>query len=358
MEATRRLGVWRDNKEFCEDTLSILHPYANEKSAASSQTCLCYNGVYQASLRFHSQGGISAMKDMPTPEDFCLRSPLYEMFRIGNWNFKRVIQLELFQGTMDAYCLQCKKEGVFNATKSPGILRDSPAPSGNYPLAAGKEIVWVDAEHFVWGLEKGPDTAKEYALSDRMFGVRLVCSRDTSHMLRFLFVVQDAQIAKIGQYPSLADLQEWEIRKYRKILGDDKYNEFSKAVGLAAHGVGIGAFVYLRRIFEGLIEEAHTDAKVVPDWDEESFVRGTRMDDKILMLRDFLPDFLMENRGIYSILSKGIHTLSEEECLDHFDILKTGVELILDEKIEKTNKAAKVSQVSNNLASLKGKLKA
>jgi hypothetical protein len=37
-----------------------------------------------------------------------------------------------------------------------------------------------------------------------------------------------------------------------------RYKKFTKGLGLAAHGVGIGSFVYLRRIFENLIEEAHT----------------------------------------------------------------------------------------------------
>jgi hypothetical protein len=41
----------------------------------------------------------------------------------------------------------------------------------------------------------------------------------------------------------------------------DAYREFGKAVGLGAHGVGIGAVVYLRRIIESLIEEAHQTAK-------------------------------------------------------------------------------------------------
>ena len=32
---------------------------------------------------------------------------------------------------------------------------------------------------------------------------------------------------KVGQYPSLADLQGIEIKKYRQALGNDKYAEFA-----------------------------------------------------------------------------------------------------------------------------------
>ncbi len=37
---------------------------------------------------------------------------------------------------------------------------------------------------------------------------------------------------------------------------------------------------------------------------------------------------------MYSILSKGIHELSEEECLQYFKLMKIGIELILDEQLE------------------------
>ena len=52
-------------------------------------------------------------------------------------------------------------------------------------------------------------------------------------------------------------IEENDIKKYRKILGKEKYGEFGRAVGLYTHGIGIGSYVYLRRIFENLIEEAH-----------------------------------------------------------------------------------------------------
>lgn len=52
-----------------------------------------------------------------------------------------------------------------------------------------------------------------------------------------------------------------QIRKYDKVLSGERLKEFTRASGLAANGVGIGSFVYLRRIFEELIGEAHKAAK-------------------------------------------------------------------------------------------------
>ena len=109
----------------------------------------------------------------------------------------------------------------------------------------------------------------------------------------------------------------------------------------AANGVGIGSFVYLRRIFEGLIEEAFSIAKVEGIIDL-SIYDGIRMDEKIITLKKYLPDFLFDNRTLYGILSTGIHELNEEECLNYYEIVKTGIELILDEKLEKHNKVKKI----------------
>ncbi len=158
---------------------------------------------------------------------------------------------------------------------------------------------------------------------------------------------------KVGQFPSLADLHTHEVKSYDKLLTKDVRAEFVKAIGLAAHGVGIGSFVYLRRIFESLIistYEAH-DVGVPP-----AEFKMLRMEEKIGLLRGHLPSFLVENSMMYGMLSSGIHELSEEQCLNHFDLLRTGIEIILDQQLEEKNRldrlnkaAALIRKASNDL---------
>ncbi|WP_201983574.1 hypothetical protein [Hymenobacter rubidus] len=142
---------------------------------------------------------------------------------------------------------------------------------------------------------------------------------------------------KIGQFPSIADLHIGRIRDYNKLLSKEKLKEITRAVGLAANGVGIGSFVYLRRIFEDLVEEAHQAALKDSAVNEDEYSRS-RMVEKIDLLREYLPDFLVANKNLYGIMSKGIHELSEQECLSHFEVAKVGIEMILDEKLDKLNK--------------------
>jgi hypothetical protein len=163
-------------------------------------------------------------------------------------------------------------------------------------------------------------------------------------------------IQKIGQYPSFATLYSAKLKRYRKVLTPEDYNELRRAVGLAAHGIGIGAFVYLRRIFERLIEEAHQIVRQDAAWDEDLFLQS-RMPEKIALLASHLPSFLVENKSLYGILSKGIHDLSEDECLQFFLITQLGIELILEERIATKEKNERIEQATKGIALLTQKIK-
>jgi hypothetical protein len=126
------------------------------------------------------------------------------------------------------------------------------------------------------------------------------------------------------QYPSKADLATPEMQKYRKVLGDETFRELTRSVGLASHGVGVGAFVYLRGIFEILIEKARQEASTEQGWDEQAFEKD-RLDEKILRLKSHLPQFLVNNRALYGIRSVGVHKLSEVECLEAFPFVRVGI---------------------------------
>ena len=163
-------------------------------------------------------------------------------------------------------------------------------------------------------------------------------------------------LQKIGQYPSIADFHIYEIKQYDKLLSNDVLKEFTKAIGLAANGVGIGSFVYLRRIFENLILESFEEAKQEGKVKDEA-LNKSRMDEKIGLLKDYLPSFLVENKSIYSILSKGIHELDENTCLEYFETMKLGIEIILDQKLEKKKQKDKEEEAKKRIAQLNSKLK-
>jgi hypothetical protein len=73
---------------------------------------------------------------------------------------------------------------------------------------------------------------------------------------------------------------------------------------------------------------------------------------KLSLVKSQLPDFLLNNKNVYSILSKGIHELNENECNTYFPVLRNAIEIILDhqiEIIEKRNKTKIIEQELNRI---------
>ncbi|RXK82895.1 hypothetical protein [Filimonas effusa] len=86
----------------------------------------------------------------------------------------------------------------------------------------------------------------------------LRCLRTKKDFYVYSFFDAEVQeLQKVGQYVSIADIHISQIKAYDKVLSKDLLKEFIRAIGLAANGVGIGSYVYLRRIFESLLEDAH-----------------------------------------------------------------------------------------------------
>lgn len=159
------------------------------------------------------------------------------------------------------------------------------------------------------------------------------------------FVLKNKKVQKIGQYPSMIDVDIADQKKYNDILGEEKVKELIRAEGLKNYNVGIGSFVYLRRVFETIIERAREAASSkISDWDEASYTKA-KVKEKIEMLADYLPTVLVENKETYSILSKGIHELEEEECKRLFGPLKKVIDLSLEEELYKS----KQEKVKENL---------
>lgn len=261
---------------------------------------------------------------LPSMAEFCLDVPLYRSIPFTEVNLDEINTLRNYNDHIDCYCLDCSRMSVFHS-----------------------KVDDVDNRKFVFYSVPG-----RHILFEHIFR----CARDKSHVMYFYFLIHNNTITKIGQYPSISDIVTIDIQKYRKVLGNDQYSEFSRAIGLTTHGIGIGAFVYLRRIFENLIEEVHQVQKGTAGWDETTYQKS-RMEEKIVLLKNSLPEFLVNNKSLYSILSKGIHELREAECLKAFPTTKLGIELILDEKLEKLAREKKIKQASNDISALTQEIK-
>lgn len=176
--------------------------------------------------------------------------------------------------------------------------------------------------------------------------IQITCVRSKVHVIRYFFRKHELTLQKIGQFPSLADIANDEVTQYRKNMDRLDADEFHKAIGLAAHGVGVGSFVYLRRVFERLIYGRFEALKDELGWKSEDFFK-LRMIEKVEFLEGHIPDFIHENKKIYSILSVGVHELDEKTCLSWFEVMKQSIIIILEDdkkKKEELDRRAAFSQ--------------
>ena len=89
---------------------------------------------------------------------------------------------------------------------------------------------------------------------------------------------------------------------------------------------------------------------------EEEF-EGKRFVERIMLLKDYLPDVLVKNKDIYTVLSKGIHDLEEQECLEYFPLIKELMFLILQENLEEQERNDRKDNIAAELAKIAGSMK-
>jgi len=244
--------------------------------------------------------------EMGSLQEFVSSVPLYQPYNIIR---ERINDIFLNRHPpIDCYCIRCKANSIFT--------RNGTGTSIN-----------------------------EYSRKE----IFLECNRDKSHTIVLDAFINGTELLKYGQYPSLADIAVGELGNLRKAFNKQDAHDFTRAIGLSAHGVGIGAFVYLRRVFENQIQrrfEAHQDTI-----DREKYNKS-RMSDKIDMLSAHLPEFLVQHKSIYGILSIGIHQLSEDLCRSAFPVMRDSIKMILEEDARALEEARRRAELSSSIGEL------
>jgi hypothetical protein len=259
---------------------------------------------------------------LPSHRELCLDIPLYAPIVIEPeaMNFMRNLREAHVQ--FDAHCLECGESSTFKYAGSRG--------GGAGTVRA---VDWMFLEGF--------------------FSVCLSCTRH-GHRVIYEFLLKDKLLKKIGQYPSMEDIAGADIEKFRKILGQNYFSELRRATGLASHGIGIGSFVYLRRIFERLVsqhrEELALSGTAIPEFEK------LRMDEKISALAACLPPALVRNKAAYAILSKGLHELDEDTCRAYFPVVRAAIVQILEQDFQAREAKLKEEELERAIARISADL--
>ncbi len=158
-------------------------------------------------------------------------------------------------------------------------------------------------------------------------------------------------VTKYGSYPSILDIKGFEFSKYSKFLNTiDAENDFKQSELSYAQNFTVGAYAYLRRVFEKMVNYYLDNLEEKKEY--------TNMDEKLKAIRDRFEGKIRDQRtNIYSIVSLGIHELSEEECKVYYEFLKgiICIQLRYEKSLEEMDKesihyASSISNIATRLS--------
>ena len=241
----------------------------------------------------------------------------------------------------DTFCPKCKKESTFK----------------DFFTMTQKSSTNLKPQLDRYGIRSEVDY-KSDNLPEHVYIKEYVCSRDSSHVYSFYFLFDGEYLTKVGQTLSHTAAFALESKKYKKYFPEIQ-KELFISMKLFSDGIGGAAILYLRRIFEKLINTA-SDEHLVNHPADKIKLKEARMVGKIEILKDSLPGYLVKNKNMYSILSTAVHELEEDLCLIAYPFIKDSILMILDQEIDRIldkKKEEKLTKEMDNFNAFLGRQK-
>lgn len=158
--------------------------------------------------------------------------------------------------------------------------------------------------------------------------------------LIYIFLYRNKEVIKIGQFPSLYDISRDDLKQYQKNkLIINNFDEIYKADICASTGYFVASYTYIRRVFEVLLKSVFDLNRENMGLSEEAF-KKLHADKKLEKIKPFLAIEDGIYIPLYSLLSEGIHALTEEECGKNYTLLKA---ILLNILFEQKTKEEKIS---------------
>lgn len=178
---------------------------------------------------------------------------------------------------------------------------------------------------------------------------------------------QTSVFFKVGQYP---ELEEQVSKTLEQALKPEDLKMYKNALRLRNFNLGIAAVAYMRRVVENrmndMLEILHEAARVHNAPDEvlarhESVKNEKRFSVKVDYAGDLLPRSLRPEGHpnpmavLHELASDGLHTKSDEECVDIFDECRQTFEYVFGKMRIETEEAKAFVKGMARLAEKKGK---
>jgi len=174
----------------------------------------------------------------------------------------------------------------------------------------------------------------------------------------------EGQCYKFGELPTYGPPVS---PKLIKLIGPDR-DEFLKGRRCENQGLGVGSFIYYRRVVENqknrILEQVIKVSEKIGASKEKidtlkNAIKETQFSKALNMAKDSIPESLLINGHspillLHSALSEGVHALTDEQCLE----LAGNIRIVLGELSERLSQALKdEAELNKALSSLMNKQK-
>ena len=256
------------------------------------------------------------------------------------------------QNKLITYCHKCKKEFSFDIMKK--YIGFDFIRINNIKLTSdfsGFIGGMIDIQKGVIIGAQGPYPMDSMLNSIGYIEFQFKCNNNSNHKYLMILSIEINDgcfiVRKVGQNPSMLTIKGFDFDKYKNQLERiNAYQDYKKADLSNTEQFHVGAYAYLRRIFEKMIN-SYLDKKNIKK----------HMDEKIEIVKEhFDPRVRNMLNNLYGILSISIHELDEDKSKEYYEYLKAIIEIQLEfefteeEKKKQTDKLQKIlNKIENEI---------
>ncbi len=274
-----------------------------------------------------------------------------ESIEITENNAETIFNFIIDRSAYDHYCNNCNRIKTFIQSQKQSVIvdgtfNDNHAINMYNPNLNDKVITYEKSNYS--SLSNNSSSITIYDINSRFFIFKKLECPTCDEKLTMIFLYEKNCIAKVYQSFISDIIKDEDIQRFKKmkLLNEDDLKELNNANKCKKLGMNIASFVYMRRIFENMLQriyEAHQSEVTIKD-SSKKFI-DLFVKDKVKLLKPYLPILMNEEVSsdkyikLYKLLSEGIHKLNEDICESLYNIIKELLLMILEKEMqEKKNR--------------------
>lgn len=287
-------------------------------------------------------------------------SAIAESIEIKENIIETIFEFITDRSAYDYYCNKCNKIKTYVQNQNQSVIinstfNDNQAINMYRPKLENSVITYDKSDYSAFN--NNSTTMNIYEKNSRFFIFKKLECPTCNEKLTMVFLYENNSITKIYQSFISDIIEDDDIQQFKKmkLLNDYDLKELDKANQCKKLGMNVASFVYMRRIFENLLQRIYQEHKAdITIKDPSKKFTDLFVKDKVKLLKPYLPILMSEDTTsdkyikLYKILSEGIHKLNEDVCEGLYNIIKELLLMILEKELQEKKNNKNLAELETN----------